>query len=139
MAGESPAVTNSDRSILLADPSGLTKRARADDDGNLLVAVAAEGVDAPLSPVANAAVSSFAASVLNQVLAVSNPDRKGFYIYNKSDSNLYVKFGIFATTSDFSICVFPFSLYECPLPVYVGRLDGVWDVAVGSAHLTELT
>lgn len=131
MAGEYPAVTGSDRSILLADQNGLTKRAVGDAEGKLLVNWGRlSGI------IAN--VITISASLSNQTLLAIQTDRKTFCIYNDSNSNLYFKYGPLASVFDFTVKMPPHSYFESPAIVFAGRIDGVWDGNTGTAHITEI-
>jgi len=88
---------------------------------------------------ATSTTSSVAASASNTVLLPSNTNRLGATIYNDSSSSLlYVKLGSTATTSDFTVKLFPLSYYEVPYG-YTGEIDAIWSNASGFARIDELT
>lgn len=82
--------------------------------------------------------SSVAGSIFNVTLLPSNTARLGATIYNDSFALLYVKLGPTATTSDFTIKLFPLSYYEVPYG-YTGIIDGIWSNSIGFARIGELT
>jgi hypothetical protein len=75
--------------------------------------------------------SSVAASVTNVNILPSNSNRLGATIYNDSSALLYVKLGAVASTSDYTIKMFPLSYFECPYN-YTGQIDAIWSIAFGS-------
>ena len=79
-----------------------------------------------------------AGSAVSVTVLASNASRKGATIYNDSTKKLYAKFGVTASTSDFTVLLDPGSYYEVPFG-YTGRIDGIWSAANGFARLTELT
>lgn len=92
----------------------------------------------PAKP-ATSVTSSVAAAVSNTVLLPSNSTRLGATIYNDSSSSLlYVKLGATATTTDFTVKIFPLGYYEVPYG-YTGEIDAIWSVASGFARIDELT
>lgn len=88
---------------------------------------------------ATSVTSSVAASISNVTLLPSNSIRLGATIYNDSSSSLlYVKLGATASTTDFTVKLFPLAYYEVPYG-YSGNIDGVWSVSSGFARIDELT
>lgn len=81
---------------------------------------------------------SVASSATNTTLLSSNSARLGATVYNDSSAILYLKLGATATTSDFTIKVFPLSYYEVPFG-FTGRVDGFWASVNGFARIGELT
>lgn len=93
----------------------------------------------PTQP-ATSSVTSVASNVASVTLLAANANRKVATIVNDSaTANLYVKLGAAATTSSYTVKMVPGAYYEVPNPVYTGVIDGIWDVAVGNARITELT
>lgn len=84
-------------------------------------------------------LSSLSSSISNVNLLSGNSSRKMATIFNDSTSNLFVKLGSTASTTSFTIKMAAGSYYEFPAPVYTGQVDGLWDVANGSARISELT
>lgn len=87
---------------------------------------------------ATSTTSSVPGSVSNVNLLPSNTNRLGATIYNDSMALLYVKLGTLASTSDYTIKMFPLSYYEVPYG-YTGQIDAIWSRATGNARLDELT
>lgn len=92
-----------------------------------------------------ASTTSVGDAVANQTLLAANASRKQAIIVNDSDADLYVKFGSNATSIDYTYFLprqanGQKSQMELPLPIYTGRIDGVWSAdAGGNARVTELT
>lgn len=86
----------------------------------------------------SAAVTSVAASVTNVTVLASNANRRGASVYNDSSSKLYLKFGATASTTSFTVLLFPNSYFEVHSS-YTGIIDGLWLAANGSARVTEIT
>ena len=83
--------------------------------------------------------TSVAASLTNVVLLAANSTRLGATIFNDSSTGLlYVKLGVNASTSDFTIKLYPSSYYEVPYG-YTGEIDAIWSVTGGNARIGELT
>ena len=97
-------------------------------------------LSATVRPAAAAAtLSNVASSATNVTVLAANANRKGAIIVNDSTAYLYLKFGATATTSSYTVKLYPDDYYEVPEPVYVGIIDGIWSAANGSARVTELT
>lgn len=82
--------------------------------------------------------SSVNGSATSVTLLISNSIRLGATVYNDSDALLYVKLGATASTSDYTVKLFPLGYYEIPYG-YTGRIDGIWSIAHGHARIDELT
>lgn len=91
-----------------------------------------------LAPVANSVITAVSATAVNTTLLTANAYRKMVFIYNDSTHYLFLKLGPVATPENFTVKMPPHSLFELPLPVYVGAIDGIWSGATGSAKVTEL-
>ena len=89
--------------------------------------------------VSTSTVTSVAASTASTQLLALTAGRKAAYFYNDSTASLYLKFGTTASTTSFTVLMRPNDYFEMALPVYTGRLDGIWDATNGSARITELT
>lgn len=83
-----------------------------------------------------AALTNVASSATNVTLLASNKNRIEFVIYNDSTAVLYVKYGVTASTSSYTVQV-PANgtLVEVN---YTGEVDGIWASANGNARITEL-
>lgn len=83
--------------------------------------------------------TSVASSATSVQLLAANAGRRGVTIFNDSTQALYVTFAATATTSNYTYKVFPSQTLEFPLPMYPGRVDGIWDAANGNVRITEFT
>jgi hypothetical protein len=81
--------------------------------------------------------TSVMAATSNTVLLAPNGIRLGATVYNDSSALLYLKLGITATFSDFTIKLFPFCYYEVPFG-YTGEIDAIWNNANGFARVGEM-
>ena len=82
--------------------------------------------------------SSVPASVTNVTLLTANSTRLGATVFNDSSAILYIKMGVTATLTDFTIKLFPQSYWEVPFG-WTGEIDGFWAHANGAARIGELT
>ena len=83
--------------------------------------------------------ATIAASLTNVQLLASNTIRLGATIFNDSSSGiLFVKLGTTASSTDFTIKLYPSSYYEVPFG-YTGEVDGIWTSTGGNARVGELT
>lgn len=88
----------------------------------------------------NSAVSRVSASVTAVTLAASQVLRVGLIVYNDSTSDMYIKFGSSASSTDFSYFVLAGTTFEALNGVsYTGIVTGIWVSATGAAQVTELT
>jgi hypothetical protein len=90
------------------------------------------------TPASSSAVTSVTASATSVQLVPVNTLRRGVTIHNDSTSKLRLKLGITASAGSFTVYMAADSYYETPWG-YTGRIDGIWDSAVGSARISELT
>ena len=86
-----------------------------------------------------ATLSNVAASATNVTILASNANRQGAFVYNDSTAVLYLKFGAIASTTSHTVQLAAGQLYEIPVPVYTGIIDGLWASATGTARVTELS
>lgn len=85
-------------------------------------------------------VTSVAASATSVVLLSSNVGRKNAVFYNNSTSILYLKLGVTAATTSYTVQLVGGAYFELPIgKIYDGEIDGIWDTATGSCLVTELT
>jgi hypothetical protein len=83
--------------------------------------------------------SSFVNSNTSSILILaSNANRLGATLYNDSTQVAYVKLGVTASTTSYTIQMLPNSYYEVPFN-YTGEIDAIWPVANGAMRYTELT
>lgn len=88
------------------------------------------------------------ASQVSQTLLAANTSRRGCTVYNNGTSDLYLKLGANASSTDFTLIVAPGGYYEVPFK-WRGVVSGVWPSALagtgtgtyadGEALVTELT
>ena len=106
-----------------------------------VVSISTGSVTAIRQTASTTARSSVTQSSTSVTLQAANTARLGWSCFNRptQSANLYVKFGATASTSDFDVQMAPDALYELPtVPVYTGRIDGVWDsTGTGVARVTE--
>ncbi len=106
-----------------------------DQYGNLMVNVAAE--TAPGATASTSALTSVAANVASVQLLAANPTRKGFSITNDGTANLFLAFGNTPTTTNYKYKLVPGAVYESGTTVWLGVVNGIWDVASGNARISE--
>jgi len=58
-------------------------------------------------------------------------------IYNESTAVLFVKFGVTASPTSYTVQIPAGGYYEFPQPIYGGQVDGIWASANGSARVTS--
>lgn len=90
-----------------------------------------------------ATLSNVAGSATSVTLLSANAARIGAQITNDSSAVIYIKFGITASTTSYTVVLAgaasaPFSYYEVPAG-YTGRIDAIWASATGNARCTEIT
>jgi hypothetical protein len=86
---------------------------------------------------ATATPNSVDSSASSVTLLDANPDRTGATIYNDDTGTLYVVFGDTATTTAYTVKLFPDDYYEVPA-WYLGEIAGIWtDPGDGAARMTE--
>jgi hypothetical protein len=79
--------------------------------------------------------SSVASSITVETLKAANTARRSLKVVNDGSNTLYIKEGSAATTTDFTWKVFPDEMVI--IDDYNGIVTGIWDVATGSARITE--
>lgn len=80
--------------------------------------------------------SSVSSSATSVTILAANSNRVGWSVWNESTQILYIKCGATATTSDYTVQVAASAYFEQAFG-YVGRVDGLWASANGSARVTE--
>jgi hypothetical protein len=72
----------------------------------------------------------------NQVLLAANAQRCEAIIVNDSSAVLYVKFGVTASSTDYTVKLLQDDVLQTE---YRGEIDGIWaSDAGGMAHVTEV-
>ena len=85
------------------------------------------------------AVTSVPASATAVTILSANSARLGMALHNDSNKTMYLKHGVGATTSSFTIKISKGAHYEVPFR-YTGVMEALWDAGVsGSAKVTEYT
>lgn len=88
-------------------------------------------------------VTSILASLTEVTIVADNYDsddtRRGVYIYNDSDADLYIKFGEGVSTDSFTVKIGGGAFFESAQPLYRGIITGLWSEATGSAKVTEVS
>jgi hypothetical protein len=85
-----------------------------------------------------ATLTSVADSAASQQLLAANALRLGFRIFNDSTVTLYLKYGVTASLTSFTVSLPAGAFFS--EDGYIGRVDGIWaSDAAGSARITELT
>lgn len=82
-------------------------------------------------------VTSVAASITSVNLKATNTSRKTLIIFNDSANVLFVKYGATASATSFTWKLLAGE--HVVIDDYNGVVDGIWDVATGSARITETT
>ena len=82
--------------------------------------------------------SNVAGSASSVTVLASNANRLGATIYNDSTATLYLKLAATATTTSYTVKMFPEDFYEVEYG-YTGIIDGIWDSATGAARVVEFT
>lgn len=86
------------------------------------------------------AITRVAAAVADTSLLVANPARKNATFFNESPATgrLFLKLGAGASLISYTAMLVPGGYYELPGPVWVGAINGFWDVAGGFVQVTEI-
>lgn len=82
-------------------------------------------------------VSSVPASLISVTFLASNVNRLGVLIVNDGDTELFVKLGAGASTISYSKMLGAKEDWFVP-GNYAGLIQGVWNIASGTARITEL-
>lgn len=86
-----------------------------------------------------ATLTNVAASATNVTLLAANASRKRLIIANDGAAILYIKFGSTASSTSWTVKLYPNETYESPpFWVYSGQIDGIWSSVLGTARITEM-
>ena len=88
---------------------------------------------------ATATLTNVVTSVTSAVLLAANVARRQVFVYNDSNSTLYVKFGTTASATSFTVLIPRNGAWESLLNGYTGAIDGVLTAGAGTARVTEIT
>lgn len=112
------------------------------DAGTLRVAIASNNSPLAITPQTSSisTITSVASSATNVILLASNSSRKGAVLYNNSTQICYMKLGVTASNTSFTIAMNPGSTFiDDGNPIYTGEIDGIWVSSNGSMLVTEFT
>lgn len=121
--------TNRNLYSTIRDAAGNERGANVDAANNLNV----------VNYASTSTLTNVASSGTNVTLLSSNTAAKSRIVYNESTQVLYLKFGVTASVTSYTVQVPANSLFEFPLPNYTGQVDGLWASANGNARVTEVT
>lgn len=95
----------------------------------------------PTVPQSNiATLTSVTGNASSVLFDATRAGRLGMIVVNDSTSTLFVKYGLTATTTGYSVIMPPVAYWEMPTPIYTGEIDGIWQAAnAGAARVTILT
>lgn len=115
-----------------------------DDSGNLSTRIVSIGSGVSIIAIsgtsATATLSNVSGSASSVTVLAANTGRKGAAFFNDSTSAAYLKFGSTASTSSFTVKLFPAQTFFIESdPIYTGIVTGIWDTATGAMRVTELT
>lgn len=91
-------------------------------------------------PTTSPVIRAITSSATSVPLALRNPTRRGMILVNTDANSLYLRYGDTATVSSlgWTYIIGPNGTWEMPVPVYSGRIDGIWAAAgSGVAEITE--
>lgn len=85
-------------------------------------------------------IHSVTAAITSTSLLATNNSRLGAMFFNDSTAILYLKLGLVASTTSYTVQVPPGGYYELPpAHIYVGGIDGIWSAVNGAVRITELS
>jgi len=90
--------------------------------------------DQALTSVTNSSVPS---SITSVILALANPTRRSFSLFNNSTSVLYLTFDVTASQATAAVPIAAGGYYEMPKPLYLGDISGIWASANGNASICQ--
>lgn len=101
----------------------------------------APGTNNNILVTATGTTTAIANSIVVQTVLAANTNRDGFFLYNDSNKDCFIKFGATATTSLFGFRLTPGDFFDGKnLPNYLGIITCIWpSPATGSLMATEFT
>lgn len=121
--------------VLGADAANAQRQLKTSTDGTLATSVKTQTAS-------TSAITSVAAGTSTNGLLGSNVNRLAFSVFNDSASaTLYMSLASTSSLTAYTVQVPPKGFYEStwgPM-VWIGVVSGIWDAAVGSARVTEVT
>ena len=109
-----------------------------DGNGDQITSFSGSGPFDPSRP-ANAAITSVASSITSVQLLASHAARRQVIIVNDGNRALLIAFAATATTAAYTLRLGGGQEYVSVLNSYTGEISGIWNVANGSAVITEIT
>lgn len=88
---------------------------------------------------ATATLTNVVTSTVSASLLAANAARRQVFVYNDSNSTLYVKFGATASPTSFTVLIPKAGAWESVLNGYTGAIDTVLASGAGTARVTEVT
>jgi hypothetical protein len=85
----------------------------------------------------SATLANVASSATNVTIFAAASSKSARTVYNDSTAVLYLKFGVTASNTSYTVQVAAGGYYEFPQPLYAGQVDGIWASANGSARTTQ--
>lgn len=121
--------------------SGTAALAEAPGEALLPLQVDAAGtLITRVSPCADPpSITRISASVSSVQLLAANPARRSCVVVNDSAATMWVKFGASASSTSFTYKLIANQYLEFPQPIHPGRVDAIWDAAIGAAQITEMS
>lgn len=86
----------------------------------------------------SAVVASVAAAATSTLLLAANPSRHSFHIFNDSAASVFVKFGLAAGVTSFTVKIISNVGKDFVYPSYIGDVTAIWQSADGFARVTEV-
>jgi len=124
-----------------SDNGGVDRVLRTDTAGAVFVTSSGSlPVTTTPASVMTSNVTVITASLTNQIILTPTAGRLTTLFTNDdySSGSVYLKFGSNASTGSYSVKLRAGAYYEVTFP-YAGRIDGIWDTAIGSLFITELS
>lgn len=127
---------------LRTDPTGTTAQPVTDNGSTLSVddggsSLTVDGAVTANAPSTNTAtITRVVAALIDTALLAANANRLGAYVANESTGTLYLKLGLVASVTDYTIKLFEDDVFQIPAE-YKGAVNGIWSAAVGAAQVTE--
>lgn len=84
-----------------------------------------------------ATLANVVSSGTNVTLFAGAGGANGRAVFNDSTQVLYLKFGVTASATSYTVQIGAGAYYEFPQPVYAGQVDGLWASANGNARTTQ--
>jgi hypothetical protein len=91
----------------------------------------------PFGPTSSTPANVAASATAVTIFAANSNAVEGRTVRNDSTSDLYLKKGSGASTTDHFVKLDPGGYFEFPQPCYRGLVSGIWTSATGTARITE--